>query len=126
MARSTTTWTKGSSGNNAGRPPRENDIGELFRAIAMEPVSAADKRTRLRALGEELITAGISGDVAAGKAFLDRAYGQPKQRTVTEEPPTTAEAAYLSYLDAHPEERKRFAAHLLSEQDVGRNGHDRS
>ena len=62
----------------------------------MDPVSKADSRTRLRALGEELFTTGIGGDITAGKAFLGRAYGQPKQRTLMVATTTAATLASVS------------------------------
>lgn len=62
MAKSSTTFTKGQSGNAKGRPP-----GKTSRTQFREMV-----KTALPAIVESLVTAAKLGDVQAAKVVLDR------------------------------------------------------
>jgi hypothetical protein len=68
LARSSTTWTKGQSGNPGGREKRDIDIEKLARSHAPEAIA-----TLVNALRHPRLC------VQAASVLLDRGYGRPKQ-----------------------------------------------
>ncbi len=70
-------FKKGQSGNIKGRPPKLPQLDTLLSdTLGRE---TADGRTEAHAILEALVKAAKKGNVAAGVALLNRAYGQPKQ-----------------------------------------------
>lgn len=68
LPRSSTTWTKGQSGNPGGREKRDINIEKLAKSHAPEAIA-----TLVKALDSPRHC------VAAACALLDRGYGRPKQ-----------------------------------------------
>ena len=80
-------WKKGQSGNPNGRPKGARNRSTIARkwlnvkSRAMNPLSQEEEDM----LQEDLITLALikkarQGDVAASKAVLDSAYGQPREQ----------------------------------------------
>jgi len=80
VARSSTTWQKGQSGNPNGRPPREHTLSEHLRAVLAEEVAGPNGETIPRALllARTLVACALQGDVRAAGLILDRLEGKPR------------------------------------------------
>ncbi len=71
-------FSKGESGNSAGRP-RLTKITEALREQVSEELPDAPERTIAEAIARKLITLALGGDIAAIKEVFDRCEGRPKQ-----------------------------------------------
>jgi hypothetical protein len=75
-------WTKGKSGNPAGRPPSEKAFADLLRIAIKEP--NAEGVPKLRSIVDQLVNAALDGESWAMQMIADRLDGKPAQEsTVT-------------------------------------------
>ncbi len=68
-------FAKGTSGNPAGRPPKEQCLSHLLAQAGDEAVSEADPRTRKQALAEKIWDLAIGGDWTAINLLMNRLDG---------------------------------------------------
>ncbi len=71
-------FSKGESGNSAGRP-RLTKLTDSLRQQIAETNPDADDQTVAETIAKTLITLALSGDVQAIKECFDRCEGKPKQ-----------------------------------------------
>lgn len=69
-------WTKGHSGNPAGRPKKLPDIDQLLETVLSEE---KDGKTAAEMILLRQRKMAMDGDQRAAEYLLDRAYGKPKQ-----------------------------------------------
>lgn len=102
MARCSTTWIKGQSGNPSGRPKRSLEIQRLFQERSEE---AADYFIQVMRDENEK----TENRMKAGQIMLERGFGKPGQSVIEEDiadkPPSQMttqelEAALYSIVDA--------------------------
>lgn len=81
MAKVSTSWKKGQSGNPKGAPKRAwTWAGELQKAVEK---AAADGRPIKEIIANSLLKEALKGNVAAHKAIMDRMDGMPQQDVVS-------------------------------------------
>ena len=110
-------WKKGQSGNPAGGKPKALTIAATTREF-LEAKGRGDK-TRLQELLDALHSAALSGhphSISAARLLLDRAFGAVRELPPEIPEAEHEEAAFHSYLEANPKERKRYVDWLLAEQ----------
>jgi hypothetical protein len=71
-------FSRGESGNSAGRP-RLTKLTDSLRQQIAETNPDAPEETIAETIAETLITLALSGDIAAIKEVFDRCEGKPKQ-----------------------------------------------
>lgn len=87
MARSSTSWSKGQSGNPKGRPKKGETLTDAIRKqVRKRDVEYTDPKTgetkrmsRRDALAKKLWSLALAGDVSAIKYLYDRLDGKPVQ-----------------------------------------------
>ena len=82
MARSSTTFTAGRSGNPGGRPKAAHDVQELARGYGPAGIL---KLAELAGLTDAPGAASETARIAALNALLDRGYGRPTQPLESDE-----------------------------------------
>lgn len=70
-------WTKGRSGNPAGRPTNTESVAHQLRKLLGQKRAG---RTRAEHVAEAWISAAESGDVVAIKTLVDRVDGKVQER----------------------------------------------
>jgi hypothetical protein len=75
MARTTTTWKPGESGNKSGRPPKGYSITEYFKEMLSSDPATKEK------LAKAILDKALTGDTSAIKLIWESVDGKPQQRT---------------------------------------------
>ena len=83
-------WTRGTSGNPAGRPPSEKAFANLLRIALKEPGKAGVPK--LRQIVDKLVKHAIDGEAWAIQQVADRLDGKPAQESM----PLTVEKRHAS------------------------------
>lgn len=78
MAKSSTSYKKGQSGNPKGRPKKGETLAEMFRDALAEPVkeTAEGRYTRLHKIIDKVVTKAEAGDQQAIEYALARGFGK--------------------------------------------------
>jgi hypothetical protein len=108
-------FSKGESGNSAGRP-RLTKLTESLRRLIAETNPHAHEETIAETIAQTLVTMALAGDLQAIKEVFDRAEGKPKQAIdldVFQDWRTEAQRYGLSERDVLNEARL-----LIAESDI--------
>ena len=73
-------WTKGTSGNPAGRPPSEKAFANLLRIALKEPGKGGVPK--LRQIVDRLVRSACAGEAWAIQQIADRLDGKPAQESM--------------------------------------------
>jgi hypothetical protein len=78
MAKSSTSYQKGQSGNPKGRPKKGETLAEMFRDALSEPIKETDEGsyTRLHKIIDKVVAKAEAGDQQAIEYALARGFGK--------------------------------------------------
>ena len=112
MARSSTSFAPGRSGNPGGRP-KSKDFAE---ALRIELNEADGDTTKLRKLAAKLVQIGMDGDLNAIREIADRIDGKPTQDVGVEvQEDRTVTVSWLTAERDNDRERAKSVLKLLSD-----------
>ena len=106
------TFVKGTSGNPAGRPKKENCITSWLKELLEEENGGGQPVART--IAKKLITESKKGEPWAIKELLDRAEGKAIQRSIIEFE-TRAQAMYDELVDVL---QRSMAAHGINDSTI--------